>query len=952
MQKACVALFAGMAVLLASPGVVNAQPYDWNFSSNNPTLSITDGTGTNLTGGQGGGAIDTANRFQDGDNVDNDTYNTTLTITGDNSAAGSGSATGNEVTTIGNLTATRSPPYPTTSSTRLTFNLDTAASLTVGDIGTSDVRFLLITVTNSGTGLTVGRTYSAEVSIAANQKLSVGGGYFENLRIESGSTLHVDENLNIGRFGQLNTTTGVITGGAGTIAIADGKALTLSAQSGGEWDDGAGTWGTSGITTTFNLNGSGILNVQANTYLDGVDSIQGTGTVNIGNRGVLSGTGVEEIQLVFVEAGETDATFMLNTNNAALVLNKAGTIGKLGGRGGYVVSATFDLDDSLTIKDTVSEGFGGNIGSIGNIVLENGLFTGGDILTIGNLIIGLESSDPDILGSGDVTLRDSLVEIFEASDPSFGFFGGAVSITDGATLRVERASFDRFESLDSSAVSVGGVNFYLGTEKGGATLIVGNISGSADQSTGLVLNDWTSHAGSTVRFGIDQEGIWSSLTIEGNIDASRGAAQITLNDSGNLGILGKNMAVPPDMTIVPGASPFVWLVAQDAEKTGKEEDFAVEDFRTSRFNFMGHYFEAGEYFYGHRAWGYHVEQAPAIPDLSSQIIVNIIGFELPRAQYTDGPWVRFKGGTLNDNKATFDKHTYQFVQAGWDKTFDVRNGAWNAGLFMEGNWLYGSGDHNPWGNEVMGKLSSTHTGMGAGLYLGREFRNRTYFDIVGRVTQFGNSAKNRVVANGNPDENYTAEWSNQIFTMGLEVGRTFSSRDDRYSLNVYNRLLYNSTSANEFSVNYEDGSYLTAHVNGFGGWTNRLGGRLTFHQLFGKPRRSGYYGQAPCESLCDPCDPCGSGNGGGRASNIQFFVGADYYQGLNGRFGGSFSDPNMGIVNQPLTPAHAKNNMSYGTASVGMTLIPRDNLSFGLIGESLFGDVSGYGLTFMTKVTF
>ena len=81
-----------------------------------------------------------------------------------------------------------------------------------------------------------------------------------------------------------------------------------------------------------------------------------------------------------------------------------------------------------------------------------------------------------------------------------------------------------------------------------------------------------------------------------------------------------------------------------------------------------------------------------------------------------------------------------------------------------------------------------------------------------------------------------------------------------------------------------------------------------------------------------------------------YYVGADYYHGLSGRFGASMEDPFLGVQTAPV--AHSKNNMAYGATSYGVTLLPRNNVAVSFVGQNIFGKVDGYSLTFATKVSF
>jgi len=189
---------------------------------------------------------------------------------------------------------------------------------------------------------------------------------------------------------------------------------------------------------------------------------------------------------------------------------------------------------------------------------------------------------------------------------------------------------------------------------------------------------------------------------------------------------------------------------------------------------------------------------------------------------------------------------------------------------------------------------------------------------------------------------YKTKWNHNMFSAGLEIGKNFTSHSGKIAFNPYNRVLYNSAAGKNFGVTFGEagGEVSTARVglNGFGTWTNRLGGRLTFNQF--------------ARQSFDPCAPCGDfdmcGSNKGRIKSM-VFVGADWYKGLGGRFGG-WAEDEYGQIN--LNIGRTRNHLSYGSASAGVTFLPTDRVSFTVAGEGLFGDVRGYGMTLATKVSF
>jgi len=495
-------------------------------------------------------------------------------------------------------------------------------------------------------------------------------------------------------------------------------------------------------------------------------------------------------------------------------------------------------------------------------------------------------------------------------------------------------------TLDNSWTRMGGIGvpgngyvdgFTLGS---GATLALG----AADVSTYLLaVNSWT--GGGSLEILIHEGAVTSSALhitdVLWGIPTSISGDPTTVSIAGN-----SDTALNMVGAMLKSGALNVWeVVVADGEYDGTQ--FVLESWETSRYRFVGT--DGYDDTLDRTWWGYGLG---GTVDYTSPWDPGrmVLFFELPKAQYADGPWMRFKGGKLNDSALAFSRNTYQTIQVGWDRVSKADDGGlWNVGLFVEGDWLYGKGEYKPRNDgKVWGALSATTTGTGFGYYLSRKFRNNAYFDFVGRTTWFKDKAHN--AAFDGVENSYSADWKNRMFTLGLEVGRTFDSRDGRWSFNPYNRLLYHSTSGSQFDVRYGDGTLADVNLYGYGAWTNRLGGQLTLNNV----RGSSGNGCNPCDMVAsDPCVPCGTKDG---RITSRYFVGADWYKGLSGRFGGSHIDPLAGA--STLGVARARNNVSYGVASVGMTLLPSDNLEISLVGESLFGNVNGYGMTLVTKVSF
>ena len=321
-------------------------------------------------------------------------------------------------------------------------------------------------------------------------------------------------------------------------------------------------------------------------------------------------------------------------------------------------------------------------------------------------------------------------------------------------------------------------------------------------------------------------------------------------------------------------------------------------------------------------------QRVIVPDLSTMVLTNIIGFEIPRAQNVNGPWIRMRGGEMNDDKAQFDKTSYQTVQVGWDKTFEANNkGSWNAGIFFEGDWAYGRGNWRSMWGTINGNLKSSSSGAGAGLYVSRGFKNGWYVDTIGRMNVFENEVNmNTCGVNASPENNYRAGWSSSIFSLALEVGKDFESRDGHWSFNPYNRLIYTNAPNKEFDVVFGDNSIVNIHNNAVDAWTNKLGARLAYKTNY---RNRNQF-------------------------NRILFVGTDWYRGLSGDFTTQTKDTL--VMGDQFTPirgaAHPKNDLNYGTATFGVTVLPKDKIALTAQTDMLFGDVEGYAVGLSGRISF
>jgi len=538
-------------------------------------------------------------------------------------------------------------------------------------------------------------------------------------------------------------------------------------------------------------------------------------------------------------------------------------------------------------------------------------------------------------------------------------------LANNSTLKIGGLDLGSVEFLSSATLFLtGGTYTYseVGNfDLGNGTLVLGGGSMGAHY---LEVDDWIS-SGGTLVIGVGSGGSVSTLEVNGSIT---GTTTVRLAGSdANLNTLVDSL----------GSSGHVDVIT--ASTSGLNRGlFVLEDVYSSRYSFTEWFENTSGSIWSYKATPILEDITPIDP--ARDVLMNIVAFDLPmgmernrdgagqtqngqpgvargqaqeltRAQYTDGPWARVRGGKINDGALALNKNTFQALQVGWDRTVDaVSGGIWNAGFFGEGNWLYGKGDLRNGGN-VLGKMSSTTTGVGVGYYLSREFRNLMYIDFVGRTTWFDNNTKNTAL-DGDAGS-YAAAWKNHVFSTGLEVGRTFNSRDNRWVFNPYNRVLYNSTSGKKFDLVYGNNDIANIGMHGYGAWTNRLGGRLTLNNFGGMFSGSrSCNGCNPCDMVaCDPCAPmCGHGGNSGRVSS-RVFVQGDWYKGISGKFGGTFFDQATGTAGN-LGVGRPKHNVSYGVASVGLVLYPTNRMAVTVAGESLFGDINGYGVTSTLKVMF
>ena len=541
-------------------------------------------------------------------------------------------------------------------------------------------------------------------------------------------------------------------------------------------------------------------------------------------------------------------------------------------------------DGKLKLKtDYMFEDTGREITSrfYGNIVGD------GEIIKIGNDTWAFEGKSDF---SGQVTIKEGVLEACH-----YRAFGeGTVKIEENGTLRIGNLN-DRINK-----------NVLVYT-----TLLSNN--GNLDIVVGA-----TGRAGSLTTPGVFGN---TNITISGeaeDINRWGGYLQFMPEHCADL-------VVTLDTSVSDTAFSLVGANGKEVNQISYQDE-TFSGFETSRYGFkFGTKIQETADGVDVKSWGITgVAQNVIVPDLSTMVLTNIIGFEIPRAQNVNGPWVRTRGGEINDDKAQFDKTTYQTVQVGWDKTFGANNkGSWNAGIFFEGDWSYGRGNwHSLWGT-INGNLKSSVSGIGAGLYASRGLENGWYVDAIGRMNVFENEVN---MNTDDTDNNYKAGWSSSLFNLALEVGKDFESKDGLWTFNPYNRLIYTNAPSEEFNVTFGDLSIVKVNNNTIDAWTNKLGGRLAYKLNYCKEHQR---------------------------SDSVLFVGADWYKGISGDFTTKTYDTlNSNATWNPIKASHPKNDLDYGTATLGMIVMPKDNIALTAQTDLLFGDVEGWAVGLSGRISF
>lgn len=508
-------------------------------------------------------------------------------------------------------------------------------------------------------------------------------------------------------------------------------------------------------------------------------------------------------------------------------------------------------------------------------------------------------------------------------------------------------------------------NLELGSE---ATLTIGTVSttdtASATSGDLRVNKDFVSNGG-TLQLSVDAGGKQSTLTIDGTVSIAEGGTgttilmDTTVNADKNLNVLGKKLhdlagiASSGDTPGKSGKQAYIALLvtasnenALDDEgemKPEVEKAFVLEKFFTSKYTFTLVTLGSLSDNPNSMAWGVQPSmQSGGLPSLSSMFLVNIIGFDLPRAQNVSGPWIRVKGGHVYDNMSNLGKTSYQVMQIGWDKSFKAAHGSgeWYSGIFLEGDWMYSNGDYKLQDSykeyHKVGYAKASNVGMGVGLYVSRAFDNGWYLDAIGRMNVY--ESKNKAVDTTSDEDSKNrygykeARWTDKMFALGLEIGKNITSKSKRWSLNPYERVIYNSSPGNDFRIEYEDATASDTMVRNrsVDAWTNQLGVTLAYNSL---------------------------DRDGNTLGNV--FIKGEYFRGLSGDFITEMHDYDHvkkefveGSKWEKVDVGRKKNDLNYGNMGVGAMYKPVDCVVISGQTDFLFGDVSGWSVTFGGRYSY
>jgi hypothetical protein len=336
---------------------------------------------------------------------------------------GTGAATLTNAGTIGTLA--------TDSAILVTDDADTTITNQTGGVINGDITLGLAddTITNAGTINAGSLDFGGGADLLTNQ---AGG----TLTVAGATPILGLETLN--NAGTINAATG-LTFDAGATALTNTG--TLNTQGIIDFGDGADTFANSG---------AGIINVNANTTLTGLETFTNTGRINL-NTFTLTGTGVAFNNTGFLDTnGNTTLAGFTTFSNAgtldlaagtltvpAAVFTNTGTIladegaATITGQTSFANSGTIDLQDGA-VGDvlTINSAFAGSGGS--NLLIDFN-DTAADRLVIAGAASGTTTVNANFLGGGLINLDGVLVaDTTSTSANAFvlGTVGGDTPLVD------------------------------------------------------------------------------------------------------------------------------------------------------------------------------------------------------------------------------------------------------------------------------------------------------------------------------------------------------------------------------------------------------------------------------------------------------------------------------------------------------------------------------------------
>lgn len=431
-----------------------------------------------------------------------------------------------------------------------------------------------------------------------------------------------------------------------------------------------------------------------------------------------------------------------------------------------------------------------------------------------------------------------------------------------------------------------------------------------------VTGNWTGGENGTVDYRVDEAGHTGMIAIGGNaLKAGEHGTQILLGDpDARIGLvrLGERANIDGVTLAYAGTASQDDAFSLATQGVGKWE-FSLGTNRDDE----------------HTYWDLDASIRSMVPDRSNLLVTNIIGCDLPKHLNVSGPWARMKGGRLDDDRSTIDRTTFQMLQIGWDKHIRALNGngSWFAGIFLEGDWMNGRGAYRERTDgefSKVGSMKTTYRGNGTGLYLNRSLCSGWYVDVMGRINLYDSKVETKLYDPERKQDNYSGEWTEKIYTLAVELGKKLDSCDRRFSLDVYDRVIYTTTPSSRYLLEYEDNVTGATRVynNAVDAWTNQLGAKFYWNSM-------NHLGQ--------------------NLGNVYF--GLDYFEGLSGDFRTTLRDV-AAERRQEVRMGRSKHRLSFGTASVGTTFRLKSNFAVGGEFEGLFGDVSGWSATVSARYSY